>query len=202
MAEKKRGRPPSKATLANRAQIEAENVFMSERPQRQEQAAFSELRTSEDLTAWIANLETARIKVLKEFKHGQSTPDQHAYEMASIGDEWFEGDNNIFAEKIRARDADFKSKATKIRREAGKTNFKKSRSRSELVLEINSVLIDKIKASPAFNIHNVALRIHTEWETVEHRLSGEPASLQRRGDGKQPVSVRQIERWIKASKKF
>lgn len=202
MAEKKPGRPPSQATLAVRAQIDAERVFMSARPQRQKQAAFSEIQSSEDLNDWIANLEAARKKVLKEFKHGQSTPHQHAYEMASIGDEWFDGDNKKFGQKIMARDAAFKSKATNIRHKAGGTNIQKSRSRSELVLEINSVLINKIKISPAFNIHNVALRIHTEWETVEHRLSGEPASLQRRGDGKQQVSVRQIERWIKASKNY
>jgi hypothetical protein len=200
MTEKKPGRPPSHVTLAKRAQIEAESLFMSERPQRQGQAAFSEMRSSENSTAWIANLEAARIKVLKEFKHGQSTPNQHAYEMASIGDEWFDGDNKKFAQKITDRDAAFRSKATQIRQKAGGSNIRKSRSRSELILEINSVLINKIETSPAFNTHSVALRIRKEWEAVDHLLSGELASLKRRGDGKQPVSVRQIERWIKASK--
>ena len=202
MAEKKRGRPPSQATLAKRAQIEAERVFMSERPQRQEQAAFSDMRSSEDLTAWIANLETSRKKILKEFKHGQSTPDQHAYEMASLGNEWLDGCNNKFLQELVARDASLKSKATKIRRKAGGTNIQKSRSRSDPILEINSVLINKIESSPAFNIHNVADRIHREWHAVKRRLSDEPESLRRRGDEKEPVSVRQIERWIKASRKI
>jgi hypothetical protein len=149
-------------------------------------------------------MEATRKKVVKEFKT-RWAPEQHAYNMASIGDEWFDGKNVVHEQRILSDDVSYRSKEKRIRDKAGGTNIEKARSRGEQVLLINQVLVEKIGTSPTYKPHPVAKKIHGQWQTMSdaQRLIGESESMIRRGDGGSPASVRTIERWLeKYASKF
>lgn len=200
MTEKKKpGRPPKTETLQKRSIKEAEDKLMASRPVRVTPAENSAIP---EMHEWVANLESARKQILKAYKHGQWTPDQHAYSMASVGDEWFHGKNTIHEEKILSEDEEHKSAARKIRTTAGSKIVAKYLSRRDHILELNSVLISKIGSGSAYTARNVAKTIRAQWYSMSEAqlLSGEPSSMNRRGDSGDPVSISTLERWFGAAR--
>ncbi len=184
----KRGRKPSPDLLEKR-RVEAE---LQNRP------ASLPLSTGQQIlerSNWLTQSEKIRQKILKDFKHGAWTPDEHAYQMATLGDEEL---GIGIAEKILDYDDKYSREAKQIRREAGRVTAAKHEVRKVAVLEINRHLIAKIGTGSAYKIHSVARMIHDQWEslTAAQRLTGE-STLLRRGDGMAPVSVRTITRWLK-----
>ena len=143
----------------------------------------------------IRQAEEVRIEILKTYKHGQWTPDEHAYNMASLGDE------SLYGKEKDVLDADdmYSRQARKIRADAGAENKRKSGIRQSKVIEINKALIEKLNISSTYNTHRIATMIHQQWKSMEgvHRLASEDKSMTCRGDGGMPVSVRTIERWLK-----
>lgn len=186
-AGKKRGRPPGKATLEKRRINEMLSQIPPylKTPDANEQNALQES---------IDHSEKIRQEILKTYKHGVWTPDEHAYSMASLGDESLEG----FEKQILDDDDKYARRAKDIREEAGKEKKRLASIRANELRTKNCVLISKIKTSPIYTIHKVAKIIHNQWGAVSHgqRLVGEPTSLTSRGDGKTAPSVRTITRWL------
>jgi hypothetical protein len=187
MTTKKRGRPLGKVTL-EKQRIEK---MMRELP-----AYLPKLTAEEkaELEESFKHSEKIRLDILKTYKHGSWTQDEHAYNMASLGHESFEG----YEQKVLDDDAKYKLQAKKIRADAGSENKRKALPRQKKVMEINKALIEKLKNSSTYNTHRIATMIHDQWESMNsvHRLAGESMSMTCRGDGAKQVSVRTIERWL------
>ncbi len=184
---KKRGRPP-KSTTIQRQQIKA---MLEDPPSHVRSLSASGLA---EIKASLEHNEKIRQEILATYKHGKWTPDKHAYDMASLGDESMEG----FEKKILDNDDKYRIRAQRIRDKAGNTNKNKASVRAEDVLNRNNVLIAKIGTSSAYNTHRVAKMIMEQWSSVSpaQRLVDEPDELLKRGDENPPPSLRTIERWL------
>jgi len=152
------------------------------------------------VNSWLEQSEKIRQKILKEFKHGVWTPDEHAYQMASLGDDTLDIGTK---EEILKNKYKYSRVAKSIRSKAGRSTAAKHADRKIAVLEINRHLIAKISTGSRYNIHSVAGMIRSQWDslTPAQRLTDESA-LERRGDGKAPVALRTIERWLESLYKF
>ena len=190
MTKAKRGRPVSVATLEMQRIAE----MLSNRTPHLPYLCTDKINEIEKM---LTSMKEAEIDILKTFKYGQWTPDEHAFSMASIGDELF---NEAHVKKIIEDDEKFEGRAKRIRKKAGDKNHIKSNTQKNRVLEINKVLIKQINKSKKIKPHNVAQKIHEQWHLMnpEQRLYGEPLNMQCRGDGGKLVSVRTIERWMKS----
>ena len=188
MTGKKRGRPFSKATL-EKQRIEK---IMRTIPSHLPKLTDEELA---ELEEGFKHNEKIRLEILKTYKYGSWTPDEHAYNMASLGDESFEG----YEQKVLDDDARYSQQAKKIRDDAGGTNKRKAQPRQDKVMEINKALIEKINKSGTYNTHRIATMIHEQWTSMKsvHRLVSEDKNMACRGDGGTQASVRTITRWLK-----
>lgn len=189
----KRGRKPGPDLLEKRrveVELKHRPVHLSEPTERKTQ----------ELNNWLKQSESIRQKILGDFVHGVWTPDEHAYQMASLGDETLDIGTE---EKILDNEDKYSRLAKSIRSEAGRSTAAKHADRKIAVLEINRHLIAKIGTGSRYNIHSVAGMIRDQWDslTPAQRLRDESA-LERRGDGKTPVSLRTIERWLESLYKF
>ena len=102
MTAKKRGRPFSKATL-EKQRIEK---IMRTIPSHLPKLTDEELA---ELEEGFKHNEKIRLEILKTYKYGSWTPDEHAYNMASLGDESFEG----YEQKVLDDDARYSQQAKK-----------------------------------------------------------------------------------------
>ena len=186
MAEKKRGRPPSTTTLEMR-RIEAMLKSMPKHLPKLTKAEKSEFDKS------FAQTEKIRQEILKSFKHGRTTPDDHAYAMASIGDESLIGHE----QKILDADDEYKYKAKRYREWGTSATRDKNSDRKASINKTNQVLISKIRPNGRFTLHRVVKMIHEQWDSMLHtdKFQGEK-SLTCRGDGQDKPSVSTIRRWI------
>jgi len=180
------GRPPSPATLEAR-RVEAMLKNMPPHLPKLTEVQKSELNES------FAHDERIRQEILKTFKHGRTTPDSHAYDMASIGDESLIGHE----QKILDEDAKFALRAKRYRQSGAAATKDKTADRKANIKKNNHRLISKIQPSSRYTLHSVAQMIHDQWEemTPAQKISGE-CSMARRGDGKERPSVSTIRRWI------
>jgi len=181
MSKTKRGRPPNNKMLFNR-------------PTYLPPLTVEQIQKIEEK---LTHYEKIKAEIIKTYKHGQWTPDEHAFNMASLGDELFNEDD---VKTIIEDDEKFEGRAKRIRKKAGDKNHIKSNTQKKRVLEINKLLIKQINKSKKIKPHNVAQKIHEQWYLMnpEQRLYGEPLIMQCRGDGGKQVSVRTIERWMKS----
>lgn len=188
MTTKKRGRPLGKGTLEN---------LRLEKMMREIPAYVLKLTADEkaQLEESFKHDEKIRLEILETYKHGSWTPDEHAYNMASLGHESFEG----YEQQVLDDDDRYSRLAKKIRSNAGTEIRRKAEIRQGKVMEINKVVIEKIGKSNAYNIHRVAKMIHEQWRSMKsvHRFTTEDKNMQCRGDGDMPASVRTITRWLK-----
>lgn len=188
MTPKKRGRPLGKATL-EKLRLEK---MMCEIPAYLPKLTADEKAQREES---FKHNEKIRLEILKTYKHGSWTPDEHAYNMASLGHESFES----YEQQVLDDDDRYSRLAKKIRSDAGTEIKRKAEIRQGKVMEINKALIEKIGNSNAYNIHRVATMIHEQWTSMKsvHRFATEDKNMQCRGDGDMPASVRTITRWLK-----
>jgi hypothetical protein len=187
MTPKKRGRPLGEETL-EKQRIEK---MMREIPAHIPRLTGKEKKL---LEKGLKQSEKIRHEILKTFKHGSWTPDQHAYNMASLGHESFED----YEQTVLDDDDRYKRLAKKIRSDAGAENKRKAKPRKDKVIEINKSLIEKLNSSSTYNVHRIATMIHEQWKNMKpiNRLASEDKSMSCRGDGGEAVSVRTIERWL------
>ena len=130
MTTKKRGRPLGKGTLEN---------LRLEKMMREIPAYVLKLTADEkaQLEESFKHDEKIRLEILETYKHGSWTPDEHAYNMASLGHESFEG----YEQQVLDDDDRYSRLAKKIRSNAGTEIRRKAEIRQDKVMEINKVVV-------------------------------------------------------------
>jgi hypothetical protein len=184
--KKRPGRPPSQATLEKR-RVEAMMKNMPEHlPKLTEEEKFK-------LDESFAHDEKIRKEILRTYKHGITTPDNHAYDMASLGDESLIGHE----QRILEADDTYAYRAKRYREKGAANTKDKNYERREALRGINQNLISRIRPNGRYTLHRVAQLIHDQWESMSpsQKFPGEE-SLSRRGDGHDRPSVITIGRWI------
>ncbi len=141
----------------------------------------------------IQHNEIIRQEILKSYKHGRTTPDVHAYAMASLCDESLIGHE----QGILDDDDKYARRAKQYRNEGTRTTRNNRATRQEKIRAINYNLISKIQASGPYTVYRVAKMIYEQWDSLlpAQKLPGEDA-LARRGDGQDRPSISTISRWI------
>ncbi len=184
--KKRPGRPLSQASLEKR-RIDA---MLKNKPSHLPQ--LTEVKKLA-LERQFQQSEKIRLEILKSYKHGRTTPDAHAYAMASIGDESLIG----YEQVILDADDKYARRAKHYRDEGTRTTKNKSATRQEIIRSININLISKIQTSSAYSVYRVAKIIYDQWDLLlpAQKLL-EEISLKRRGDGGIRPSITTIGRWI------
>ena len=142
--------------------------------------------------------ERVRQEILRDYKHGPTTPDNHAYEMASLGDESLTGHEA----RILQNDKEFAERQSVYRVRGAESTKQKADDRAQQLAQKNRVLIGLINTTGVYTVNKVAGMIEAQWDamTPGNILKGEPPDMGRRGiDGPKP-SLKTIERWIEKSR--
>jgi hypothetical protein len=186
MMPRGRGRPPSKATIERRRVEEMLRNHPEHLPllSAEQKAALKES---------FDQAERIRQEILRDYKYGKTTPDSHAYSMASLGDESLIGhEKNILEDDIF-----YEKRAENYRAAGAKATSEKAKVRIDKLKKINQHLIARIRPGSRYSPHSVAQMIQSQWETISpvERHSGEE-HLQCRGDGQACPSVSTLRRWI------
>ena len=186
MMPRGRGRPPSKATIERRR---VEEVLRN----RPEHLPLLSDAQKAALQESFDQAERIRQEILRDYKYGKTTPDSHAYSMASLGDESLIGhEKNILEDDIF-----YEKRAENYRAAGAKATSEKAKVRIAKLKKINRLLIACIRPGSRYTPHSVAQMIQRQWETISptERHSGEE-HLQCRGDGQACPSVSTLRRWI------
>lgn len=164
MGQKQRGRPPSAATIEQR-RIEqmltnppAHLPLMTDEEKQQADESFNAS-------------EIIRKQILKDYKHSATTPDEHAYAMASLGDESLKG----YEDGLISRDEEYRQVSIKNRKAGTKATQGEAEKWFKALLTKNKSLIGKIKPNGPHSITGVARIIVGEWDqrgVVEWELRG------------------------------
>ncbi len=183
------GRP--KGSKAQKTSTDAE--FITERP-----AHFVE-DGGKTITAWVEGLAVAKKQIRKEFKYDATLPDEHVFELASVGHELLDG----FEDPILASDKNFRAKIAKRRAEGTRATKENALTRAEKVLAKNAVLLLLIGSKDVPSPVKAAEIICDQWGSVskQQRLTGEPYDLVARGDGGPVPCKRVVADWIRASRR-
>jgi hypothetical protein len=142
--------------------------------------------------------ERVRQEILRDYKHGPTTPDNHAYEMASLGDESLKGHEA----RILQNDKEFAERQSVYRVRGAESTKQKANERAQQLAQKNRVLIGLINTTRVYTVNKVAGMIEAQWDamTPGNILKDEPPDMGRRGiDGPKP-SLKTIERWIEKSR--
>ena len=190
---KKRGRPKSAATL------ETERI----EEMLQNTPAYLPKITAEkknQLLESIAHGEAIRLEILKTYKTSATIPDDHAYQMASLGDESMIG----YEQQVIQRDARYQQQA-KALRAAGVLKVRKTAARrAKELCDKNRVLLETMKPFGHLTLSDVASKIRRDWSNVHpHSLMpGETGKLTERGIVGDPPSIRTIKNYIQQASPF
>jgi hypothetical protein len=150
--KRNRGRPQSKVTHERLRIAE----LLKELPSYLPPVSAEEL---EALNASAAANEEIRQQIIKDFRHGASTPNQHAYDMASLGDESLEG----YESSVLARDKQYQKAAQAHRKGGAKANAdESSRKVTELGRHFGSLLAQAKPNGPLPHTE-VARRMRHSW---------------------------------------
>jgi hypothetical protein len=164
---KKRGRPKSKLTLERERQEKMFSEIRKAHPLTKEQKEFYE--TME------INGEEVRKQILKDFKTHKIIPDDHAYTMASLGDDSLIGYEN----QIIADDNYYQQKIKESTARGGETLSLEADRRALAVWNKNKDLLARIKNKLTLN--GAASIIRDNWD--------------KRGDGGNKPSINSIKNW-------
>ena len=152
MTNAKRGRPISEPTKEKRR---LEEMFANP-PDHIGEMTETEKR---DVREMLDNMEGVRKEILKTYKHSATTPNQHAYDMASIGDEMLAG----YEERILQRDKEYETRARDFQQSGGKETKKAADVKAEEIYKLNKSLIDKIRPLGHHSVTSAAKIILNEW---------------------------------------
>jgi hypothetical protein len=171
-APKKRGRPPSQATIeARRIEDMLKNLPERMQPTKAERHEQHKL---------LESMERARQDILKTFKYGRTTPDRHAYEMASIGDESLNGYEN----EVIKRDRFYKERATKSRLAGALESRSNAQDRAEQAMGNFKDLLRKVEPLGPLTKTRASAQMREDWLKY--------------GNFGDPPSERTLRRWINA----
>ena len=182
-----RGRPKSEATI----QREKIDALFASRPSylpKEESALTKALREAKP------HNDAVEQQILRDYKYDVTVPDDHAFTMASLGDESLYGHEAA----IIAQDQAHIARVARQRSAGARATKQNSQNRAGLVIEKNKILISRLIESGKRSVSHVAKKICSEWDfiTVAQRISGEPSSLTARGDGGPCPSERTVRNWI------
>lgn len=152
MIKKNRGRPPSAETIERRCIEE----MLNNRPAHLPKMTDKEKQQAED--SFNAS-EIIRKQILSDIKTSVIIPDEHAYAMASLGDESLEG----YEEKIIKQDTEYRKLIKEIRANGTRGTRVNAEKKIGELYEKNKSLIDKIKPYGPLTINGVARKIIMEW---------------------------------------
>lgn len=164
---KKRGRPKIQSTIDKENQDKLFSEIRSHHRLTEEEEKFYE--------KMLKNGEEVRQQILKDFKTHKMIPDDHAYTMASLGDESLEG----FENKIIAQDNYYQEKIKSSTARGGETLSLEADRRALAVWNKNKDLLARIKNKLTLN--GAASIIRDNWD--------------KRGDGGNKPSINSIKNW-------
>jgi hypothetical protein len=107
----------------------------------------------------LKNLAAMESKIIKDFKHAKSTPVQHAYEMASIYDESFEG----YRETLIDNDKKYKNLAKQISCKGGRATRDEADRKAQKLTANNQGLINQLKPNGKRSLNGVSKIISNQW---------------------------------------
>lgn len=194
MTEKKRGRPLKAETVESR--LAAENL--RHRPSYLPPPNTEKLQGLNEL---IASMDDAEHEILAAFKYSITTSANHAYAMASIGDE-------TMTEEITAavlkEDAEIR-KGLKNNPQAGGKSVKNTAvQRAEKICTLNKILLERLRPLGPLTLSDVARKIIREWDLIQlgSLLPGEPPTLLARGISGEKPTTKTIGNYIKSASPF
>jgi len=174
---KKRGRPPSPQTL-EKLRIQA---MFANPPD------YLPAMTDEERKAVQASLQQSdhiRKKILKEFKHGRTTPDAHAFRMESLGDESLIGHE----EKIIEQDRFYKERARNAQRDGSLAVKTERLRRSQEVCETFKDLLSRVEPLGDTTVTQASQLMARLWS--RYGLTGDPPT------------ERTLRSWIRSASPF
>ena len=182
-----RGRPKSAATI-ERERIDTLFASIPSHLQKEESALTNNLREAKPYNDAIEQ------QILQDYKYDATVLDDHAFTMASLGDESLYGHEAA----IIAQDETHRERVARQRINGARATKQNSKNRAEAVIAKNKILISQLIDSRKQPVFRVAKKIRSEWHvtTVAQRISGEPLSLKARGDGGPCPSERTVRNWI------
>ena len=188
-----RGRPKSAATLA-RENIEALFASRPSHLPKEESALTKALREAKP------HNDALEQQILRDYKYDATVPDDHAFAMASLGDESLEG----YEDAIIAQDEEHIARVARQRSNGAKATKRNSQNRAKAIIAKNKILISHLIGTRKQSVSRVAKKICTEWVfiSVAQRISGEPHLLTARGDGGPCPSERTVRNWIRQHNSF
>lgn len=167
---KKRGRPKNQSTIEKERQDDLLSELRKLRPITEEEKKFYETMHK--------NGEEVRQQILKDFKTHKMIPDDHAYTMASIGDESLEG----YEDKIIAKDNYYQEKIKSSTARGGETLSFEADRRALSVWDKNRDLIARMnRDTNKLTLNGAAGIIRDNWD--------------KRGDGNEKPSENSIKNW-------
>jgi hypothetical protein len=190
---KKRGRPKSAATL-ERDRIEE---MLKNTP------SYLPKMTAEkkkQMLESIAHGESIRLDILKTYKTSATIPDDHAYQMASLGD----GSMICHEHAVIQRDESYLQQARALRAAGVRIVSDTAASRAKALCEKNRALLEIMKPFGHLTLSDVASKIRRDWANVHpHSLMpGETMKLTERGLEGDPPSMRTIKNYIQQASPF
>ena len=194
MTEKKRGRPLKAETVESR--LAAENL--RQRPSYLPPPNAEKLRGLNDL---IASLDVAEQEILLAYKYSVTTSANHAYTMASIGDESM---SEEITAKVLEKDTRIRATLKDNPKAGGKSVKTTAAQRAEKICKLNKILLERLKPLGPLTLSDVARKIFRDWDSIQlgSLLPGEPPTLLARGiSGKKPT-IKTIGNYIKSASPF
>lgn len=194
MTEKKRGRPLKAETVESR--LAAENL--RHRPSYLPPPSTEKLQ---DLNNLIASMDDAEQAILSAYKYSVTTSANHAYIMASIGDESM---SEEITAKVLEKDNRIRAGLKDNPKAGGKSVKTNAAHRAEKICELNRILLERLRPLGPLSLNDVAGKIIREWDAIKPdlRLKGEPPTLLARGIGGEKPTIKTIGNYIKSASPF
>ena len=193
MVPKKRGRPFKAETLES--QTAAENL--RNRPAR---SMLSFNSNQSDLVTLIESMDRAKNEIIKQYKYSHTTSVQHAYDMASLGDEAMVGRE----ETLLDHDKKKRAESGENKQKGGDSVRLTAANRAKELCKINQILLERLKPLGPLSVSDVARKILREWDQVDSAtlLTGENKNMRCRGLPGDPPSAKTICTYIKEASPF
>lgn len=171
-SEKKRGRPPSQKTLEKR------RIDEMLRNPPEHIRAFQAVR-GQDRDMRALNGEEVRLQLLKDYKHSATTPNQHAYDMASVG----EDPNSAYETSILNNDLLYQEQTDANQFAGGQAMRANAQHLANKLWEKNKTLLERSAPLGRVSHSHAANIILNDWKN--------------KGFGGPPPTERTIRRYIK-----
>ena len=146
-------------------------------------------------------MDDAEQAILSAYQYSVTTSANHAYTMASIGDESM---SEEITAKILEEDTRIRAGLKDNPKAGGKSVKTNAAHRAEKICELNKILLERLRPLGPMSLNDVAGKIIREWDLIQPglQLKGEPPTLLARGiSGKKPT-IKTIGNYIKSASPF